>query len=107
MLKRGLTVLRLDAQLKRAHRERLYVYEIQFQIRLWLYSEDVKKCESILTTLNDTLKAADDLLSSIETKRKTLYKEGHSCRTSQLQTERAASGATARTAAGIKQVNND
>ena len=70
-------------------------------------SEDVKKCESILTTLNDPLKAADDLLSSIETKRKTLYKEDHSYRTSQLQTERAASGATARTAAGIKQVNND
>ena len=29
-----------------------------------------------------------------------------SCRTSQLQTERAASGATARTAAGIKQAND-
>ena len=38
-------------------------------------SEHVKKCESIVTTLNDTLNAADDLLSSIETKRKTLYKE--------------------------------
>ena len=77
MLKKGLTVLRLDAQLKQAHRERLYVYEIQFQIRLWLYNEDVKKCESILTTLNDPLNAADNLLSSIETKRKALYKEDH------------------------------
>ena len=40
-------------------------------------SKDVKLCESILmTTLNDTFNAAD-LLSSIETQRKVLYKEDH------------------------------
>ena len=38
-------------------------------------SDDVVKCESCLTTTNDTLKSSTDLLSFIDSKRKVLYIE--------------------------------
>ena len=40
-------------------------------------SDDVVKCESCLTTINDTLKSSADLLSFIDSKRKVLYREDH------------------------------
>ena len=68
-------------------------------------SEDVKKCEFIVTTLNDTLNAAGDLLSSIETKRKVLYKGDQKLLDEVLYLTTAksvaASGTTTRTAADI------
>ena len=40
-------------------------------------SDDVVKCESCLTTTNDTLKSSADLLSFIDSQRKVLYSEDH------------------------------
>ena len=40
-------------------------------------NDDVVKCESCLTTINDTLKSSADLLSFIDSKRKVLYREDH------------------------------
>ena len=40
-------------------------------------SDDVAKCESCLTTVNDALNSAADLLSFIDNKRKNLYTEEH------------------------------
>ena len=40
-------------------------------------SDDVAKCESCLTTLNDAFNSAADLLSFIDNKRKNLYTEEH------------------------------
>jgi len=38
-------------------------------------SDDVVKCESCLTTINDTLKPSADLLSFIDSKRKVVYRD--------------------------------
>ena len=38
-------------------------------------SDDVVKCESCLTTINDTLKSSADLLSFIDSMRKVIYRE--------------------------------
>ena len=38
-------------------------------------SDDVAKCESCLTTVNDAFNSAADLLSFIDNKRKNLYTE--------------------------------
>ena len=40
-------------------------------------SGDVAKCESCLSTVNDTLNSASDLRSSIDNKRKELFLEDH------------------------------
>jgi len=40
-------------------------------------SSDVAKCESCLSTVNDTLNSASDLQSSIDNKRKELFLEDH------------------------------
>ena len=40
-------------------------------------SSDVAKCESCLSTVNDTLNSASDLRSLIDSKRKELFSEDH------------------------------